>query len=71
MHGWMEESRPSHYNIHHVYAIEKYEKNTIPEEEKVPPIREKKKKGDKVVLPTKCRMLIIDRYSKMNVEVDP
>ena len=56
-------------HIHHVYTIEKYEKNTIPEEEKVSPIKEKKKKGDKVVPSPKCRMPISDSYS--NVEVDP
>ena len=41
--AWMDGViKTPHYNIHHVNTIEKYEKNIIPKEEKVPPIREKK-----------------------------
>ncbi len=48
MDGWSNQDPPTpHYNIHQVYTIEKYEKNTIPKEEKVPSKREKKKR-DKV-----------------------
>ena len=41
--AWMDGViKTPHYNMHHIYTIEKYEKDKTPQEEKVPPLREKK-----------------------------